>query len=1186
MRSSRRSPRAFLALFVGAWVALAASGAAAQDTGTISGIVVDNSGQLVPGATVTLTNEATSGVRTQTSGARGEFAFRAVPPGSYTVKIELTGFRTSETRRNVLNANTQLDLGEMKLEIGTISEIVSVTAEGTVVETKNSDYSGLLTSTQIANIQTKGRDVMSLLRLIPGVRYESEVDAMGDSFGTNVPNIGGNRRAWNQVTVDGLNGNELSGTARFSSAINLDAIAEVKVLLNTYKAEFGRSGGANIQIVSKSGGTKYRGSGYWYGRREGWNATPWENNRAGVDKPKYHFDTWGANLGGPLRIPGILGNGSDKKLFFFYSLEAPQVQRPGPLRLYRMPTELERRGDFSQTRDLNGNLVNIRDPLLTGTCTATTAGPACFPGNAIPEGRIDPNTRALLSMLPLPNSTAHNATATWNFTRQETADNPRWNNLFRVDARPTANDNYWGVVRTFNSNQYGSEITAGPPKWGFYNGSYIFSDSSVNGGWNKIFSSTLVNEFQTGIRRQTEGFQTHTDADWLRLRRGDVGWNLRQFYPQANPLGIIPRASFGLGVTGQTDSPDFTYPDRLGETAEDSLYSVRDNLTWTAGTHTFKAGAYYQFMHNNEARGGSWSGNFTFSNNTNNPLNANHAFANALLGVFSSYEETETPGSTRNRAWMSEWYVQDTWTPESRLTVDYGARFLWYSPYWRVDDRVSNFDPARFNPAQAPRLYQPALINGARVAFDPVTGQMLHSVYIGAYVPGSGNTENGLISAGVGASRSFRDTLAPQIEPRVGLTWDLTGAGTTVLHASAGLFHNALLGGGSFGNLRNPPFFVTPALPNAMISTMFAPGVTLTNRPPNINALEWDYETPSSTNWSIGVRRDIGWGTVVDATYTGSRGEHLEGQYNLNDVSEGARFLDQNPQNDDPGTAGLQALPAEFLRPYRGYGNIRIRGNYGKSDYHSFQLQANRRYIRGVQFGGAYTWQRARGTQDEDGDAQSTALSRPMDFFYAIVAQSQTHALVLNYTWDLPEPGFDNAILRSVLGGWQLSGVHAFITGEWAPVMFTTTDNFDFTGGEGGQAQDVNGIRYVRPNVSGDPNDFDGNPITGWFNTAAFTRPRGRGDIGNSERNVVERPGINNWDLALFKNFRLGGSRTFQFRAEAYNVLNHTQFVDIDRTARFDANGNQINPNFGTAIGINSPTRPPRIIQLSVRVNF
>src|SRR5262249_42708072 len=194
----------------------AAGPAAAQDTGIVTGTVVDASGQVLPGASVALTNEATANVRSIVTNERGEFTFRAVPPGQYTIAVELSGFRKFEQRNNVVNASSQLGLGLVKLEIGAMAESVTVTAQGTVVETKNSDYSGLLTSKQISQIQTKGRDVVNLLRLLPGVHYENDIDAMGDSFGSQLPNIGGQRRTWNQVTVDGLNGNELSGTNRMN----------------------------------------------------------------------------------------------------------------------------------------------------------------------------------------------------------------------------------------------------------------------------------------------------------------------------------------------------------------------------------------------------------------------------------------------------------------------------------------------------------------------------------------------------------------------------------------------------------------------------------------------------------------------------------------------------------------------------------------------------------------------------------------------------------------------------------------------------------------------------------------------------------------------------------------------------------------------------------------------------------
>jgi hypothetical protein len=1168
--------------------------AAAQNTGTLSAVVVDASGQVLPGVTVSLVNEATGATRTMTTDDRGAFTFRAVEPGSYTLVAELLGFRRYEQQHNVVNASSPLSLGDVKLEIGAVAESVTVLAQGTVVETKNSDYSGLLTSKQIAQIQTKGRDVVNLLRLLPGVHYENDIDAMGDSFGSQIPNIGGQRRAWNQVTVDGLNGNELSGTGRMNSSINLDAIAEVKVLLNTYKPEFGHSAGANIEIVSKSGSADYRGSGYWYGRRDAWNATPWENKQLGLPKPKQQFDTPGFNIGGPVAVPG-LWKPSDKKLFFFYSMEAPQVQKAGQVRLYRMPTALERRGDFSQTFDANGRLMFIKDPQSSLACNVTTGGPGCFPGNVIPANRLDPNGLAILNYMPLPNvnCTGSGCGALSNFTRQETPDNPRMNNLLRIDGRPSGSNSYWASYRQFSSNQFGSEITAGPAKWGYFDGNYVSGDSGINGGWNHVFRANGVNEFGAGIRRATEGFGVRNDSDYARFTRSNVGFTSAQFNPQLNPNGYMPFIRFGLNTTG-IDTPDWTYDNRMGSTAYDWLSSIRDSLTWTRRAHTFKVGGHYEYMQNNEARGGNWPGDITFSNNTSNPLNANFAFANAILGVFSQYTETDKYRVTQNRQWWAEWYGQDTWQIRPRVTVDYGARFLWYSPYYRPDGQVANFDPSLYNPKLAPRLYVPAIVNGTRVAFDPVTGQSLNSVFIGAYVPGTGKEDNGMVKeTDPGVPQGFRETLKPQIEPRLGLTWDLTGAGSTVMHSSVGYFHQARLGGGSLGNLAaNPPFIHNPTVFYNTLSNLLAPGNTLSNRPATVEALEINYKTPSSVNWSAGIRREVGWGTAVDVTYSGYKSYNMEMYYDMNGVPDGARFTDLHPENRDPTAAATAtptaaALPAEFLRPYRGYQNIRVRGNFAEGDYQSLQIQVNRRYIRGVQFGAAYALQRSRSTTDEDPSNLVYAFNRPVDFFYSELVQSNRNSLILNYSWDLP--GRHTGPVRLLLDGWQVSGENDFVSGDWANIAMTTTDNFDFTGGEAGNGACLAGnepcVHLVRPVLVGDPLAGGGDPLTGFFNTAAFARPN-RGDYGNTPRNAVRKPGVVNTNFAVFKNVVLNGTRALQFRAEIYNLFNQIEFQDIDRTARFDATGKQINVNFGTANGISNPTRPPRVIQLSARINF
>jgi hypothetical protein len=1149
---------------VGAALALcAATPARAQDTGAVFGTMIDSSGQVVPGATVTLTNEATGAARTTVSTPRGEFAFRLVPPGRYTVKVELSGFRTYERRNTVVEASAQLDLGQLTLDVGAVSEVVTVEASGTTVETRNTNYTGLLTSTQIAQIQTKGRDVMNLLRLLPGVSYEDEIDAMGESFGSRVPHVAGQRQHWNQVTVDGLNGNELSGTSRFASATNLDAIAEVKVLLGSYKAEDGRSGGSNIKIITKSGGQTYHGSAYYYGRRDAWNANTWENRQAGLPTPDYHYDTYGVSLGGPAKIPGLFNEDGQKHLFFFYSMETPREQRYGALRRYMMPTAAERRGDFSQTYDTNGRLIVITDP--------QTGQP--FPGNVVPPDRIDSNGQALLNVLPLPNALDLSLTAgTYNFIRQETPDKPRWNHIGNMDWTRTPSDSYYVKFNTFTSVQKGSEITAGPERWGFFNGTYDFGNQFVVVGNRHIFSNTMVNELYGGVRRQTEGFGTATGADLDRLQRASVGFNVGQFHPELNPLGLLPQVRLGFNSNGNRETR-FSYDQRLGETDHDWLMSATENLTWLKGNHTIKTGAYLEYMRNNEARGGLWMGQFDFRRSTSNPLDTNYTFSNLLLGVFQNYTEVDAYRSTRNRHWQAEWYAQDTWRPQPRLTVDYGMRFLWYTPYWQANGRTSEFVPALYDPSQTPRFYYPARINGRNVALDRVTGEVLDQVYVGTFVPGSGDLANGMVTAdNPDFPRGFRDREPPLLEPRIGLAYDLFGRGTTKLHASAGIFHNAVLGGGSQGNLQGPPYFNQSTVYYSTLQDFLQPGATLSQRPVSVNGLERDAKTPVAYRYTAGIQREIGWGTVVDVSYVGSVNRYLEMQTNINPVPDGAKYVDLHPENVDPRNG--RALPDDFLRPYVGYGAINIRGNWGTANYNSLQIQVNRRYIRGLQFGAAYTFSKAYGVGDED--PATVSIYRPLDeWYWAPLTSNQTHNLVVSYTYDLPDasPAWNNLATRLLLDGWQLSGENAWVSGDWTGVSMSTTDGFDFAGGSEG----------ARPVMTGDPELSRGaRSPDQWFDTSVFQRPSGRGDFGNTGRNVLRLPGIDNWNVAVFKNFPVGGVRQLQFRAEAYNVLNTVQFDDVDTGARFDPEGNQVNANFGRVNG----ARNPRVVQLSLRLTF
>jgi hypothetical protein len=1142
--------------------------------GTISGTVVDPQGGVVPGATVTVINEPTNDTRVVVTDTHGNFQVTNLQPSQYTVRVSLEGFRTLERKKIVLSAGERLAVPSLTLDVGNLGETVTVEARGTHVNTAETQHSGLITAKQIEQVQVLGRDPTSIMRLLPGVRYENTVDSLGMSFGTSVPNVGGARRDWSNVIVDGVVANEVGASNLMAQQINLDAIAEVRVLLNSYRAEYGRAGGGQVQIVSKGGTSQYHGNVYYYGRNEALNANDFFLNRSGFKKPRYRFNTPGANLGGP--VPGMR-----KKLFFFYSMEAPLVSRPGQLRNWTMPTTLERQGDFSQTLDSQGRLINVKDPLRDGACNALSGGPGCFPGNIIPANRVNANGMALLNMLPVANNFDRNFTkGQFNYSTQQNADNPKLNNVVRVDWRPSAHDSFYFTFKDWYSDQRGSEITAGPAKWGFFNTHYLNTDRGVSVNYTKVMRSNLVMDSDAGIRHQTEQFYPLTGSDWDRITRSNVGFNLGQFHPELNPRNVIPKVTFNV-----PNAPNFTFDNRLVDQGEAWLGSVRTNVTWIRGGHSVKTGFYLEQSRNSEGSGGvgagPWAGQFVFSTDTSNPYDTNHSYANALIGSFQSYTEIDKFSEVQGRRLIAESYVQDTWKASRRLTLDYGVRFLWYQP-WFSAQPAAVFVPERYDPAKAPRLYQPAKINNVNLALDPVTGQTLPNIFVGTFVPGVGDRYNGMVTSDdPNYPRGFRDSQGIEPEPRLGLGWDLTGDSKTAVHASAGLYHNPHVNANGMDAMaRNPPAQNTPSIIYGTMDTLLAAGAqgAFANRPSAVFGIQRDAPTPKSYNYSAGIQREIGWGTVLDVTYAGSRMRDAEMSTNINPVPDGARFLDVNPQNADPRNP-TSAKPSEFLRPFVGYQDITIRSHFGTAHYNSLQVQLNRRYINGLQFAVAYTLAKTI-SFGPNTDPPTYNPLRPGDAWnVAPYEPTQLHNLVINYTWDLPKGSrmWDNKVMRGLLDGWQVSGDTAVVSGDWAGASVSTTDNFDFTGGDGGS----------RPNVSGDvlcSSNCDPAPggTGSYLNAAAFGRPAGRGDIGNAPRTFFRLPKIVNSNVSAFKNFAIGGSRRIQFRWEMYNVFNHTQWATINTTAQFNPQGEQVNAAFGQAL----TARSPRVMQGAIRLSF
>ncbi|HET8548523.1 MAG TPA: carboxypeptidase regulatory-like domain-containing protein [Bryobacteraceae bacterium] len=1133
-------------------IVLAAQAAAQTVTGTVTGTVTDPSGQSIANARVVLTSDRTGESRTATTNDTGDFTLVAIPPGTYSLAVESAGFKALRRTGIVVTANERLALGEVQLSIGTVSESITVTGQAASVQTASAEQSAMLTPDQMSTMMTRGRDVVSLLRLLPGVRYGTDPVALGGSYGTDTPEIGGAPNRTNTMTLDGLLSNDIGTPSVFSAPLSIDAIGEVKALLNNYQAEYAGNGGAVINIVTKSGTRDFHGGAYWYKRHEMFNANSFFNNANNVRKPLYRYNTLGFTLGGPLYIPGKF-NAQRQWLFGFLSFEDWRIRDPQALRQVTVPTALERAGDFSQTLDVSGRIIQIRDPL--------TGQP--FLDNRIPAGRINRNGLALLNILPLPNFTDRSISkGNYNYVFQESLEHPKRTILFKVDVVPTEKDRISVRGSKWSAEQRGYAVAGGASNWGLFRQCYCFNEEGLTLSYTRVFSPTVVNEFTAGGRHNRERWhEVGGQPELDKVLRAKRGFTAGQWYPGINAQGVIPRYSFG----GVPNSADVSYDDRFLTGGADTTFSFNDNLSVIRGSHSLKAGVAISRIRNYEGEQSTFSGTFAFGRDTNNPLDSNWAYSNALLGNFANYRESTSRYGANMRQSIVEWFAQDNWRATRALTIDYGLRFSWYNNmYATYDGQQALLALDRYDPRKAPALYRPAFGPGnRRMAQNPLTGEFAPAALIGAFVPGSGDPAvGGVLSGDPGYPRGWVDQQPVQVGPRLGIAWDPFGRGKTAVRAGAAVLYNMRVSRWSAAS-KNPPAVFTPITYNGNLDTFLQSAGVLF--PSGTNSFDRNNKTPAIYNLTFGIQHDVGWATLVDVSYVGTLARRLGQTRNLNTLPYGVRFL---PQNADP-TNPSRPLLDDFLRPMPGYSGITYAENAYSSSYHSLRASANRRFTHGFQFGLAYTYSKMM-------DYSGIPMYRPLRVWsYGKSGSDQTHAMVLNYMWDVPKASrlWQNVLVRQALDNWQVSGITAFVSGQPSGVGFSTTDGADLSGGGDGTRIIVTG----KAQLPHGERRFDR-----WFDTSVFARPA-KGDPGNAPKDVFRGPGHNNWDISLVKRFLLlSESRSLQFRWEMYNAFNHTQFSGVDSTARFDPEGKQVNGRFGQV----TSTRSARVMQASLRFTF
>ena len=678
----------------------------------------------------------------------------------------------------------------------------------------------------------------------------------------------------------------------------------------------------------------------------------------------------------------------------------------------------------------------------------------------------------------------------------------------------------------------------------------------------QTFSPTLLHEFTFGLTRAIEQVSPLTQASRDAVSRGKLGITLSQFNPQINDFDLIPNLTFG----GVPNAAGVAFESRYPFFGANNIFDLTSNLTKIHGGHSLKAGLFLQRVQRAAKRASIFNGAFDFSRDVNNPYDTGWAYSNALLGAYRSYTESDKRPWGNMRYFNIEWYGQDRWKINRKLTLDFGVRFSIIQPQYERDGKAAAFSPDRYDVSKSAILVRPVLdSSGKRVGFNPVTGQFVAAPLIGSIA--QGDPANGMVTAYLDPSypRALYQDRGVHLGPRLGFAYDPFGNGATSIRGGFGVTYNREDSSNFLPFTENPPLQFTPTTFYGTVDNYLSAGRV--PFPGSASGIARSGEVPTVYSFSLGVQRNLGAGLLGDVAYAGSLGRHLRQSVNLNGIPPGADFL---AQNIDP-TNG-KALPQDFLRPYPGLGNINFLTFDASSNYHSLQTQVHRRFTSRLQLSGVWTWSKVL-TTSEGGQVSRYLDQRSR--YYGRASFDRTHIVNVNWILTLPDgsKAWNNAFARLSLDGWQLTGIASVVSGAPSGIDFTTTDGADITGSP---------TETPRPDVIGIIElPKSERTLTRYFNTAALARPQ-KGTLGNAAKDLLRGPGLNNWDNALFKNFAFTERARLQFRLESYNTFNHAQFSSVDTTARFDASGAQVNQRFGQVIA----SRSPRRLQLALKFEF
>ncbi len=1223
-------------------------------SGQISGRVTDPQSAVIGGAAVQLTNDLTQQVREFVTDETGGFVFLSLVPGDYSLAVELPGFKTYQQKAIHVSAQERLNLHDIKLELGELSNTVSVEAEQARVQTTTADRIQTLTQSAIEGIPMPSRSFLAATRIIPGSQSTSNVG--GGS-------INGGQTGQLVLQLDGIISQDSgapssnANTGRF--LVSPDSVNEVQVQVNSLNAEFGSRAGGQILVTTKSGTNAFHGTLSEHLRNEVLNSNSFFNNKNGIAKPQYRFHNFGGTIGGPILLPWTDFNKGRNKLFFFYA-EEHQVNHGANTNSFTMPTAAEVAGDFSQTTDSKGVLIKIIDP-VTGLQ---------FPNNIIPANRISPTGLAMMRLLPSvgPVTTAFGTYASrpsaggftaplvidptglrgYNTRMTFPVSQPQTTRTLRIDfnAGPKTNM-YLRLLQSLqNSIGVGSGQTLGGTNWGQYVNTNPQPGRGYVVGLVHTFRPNLITEFTVGsnyVHQQNrpddpEAFAAIGTLPNFKDANGKVV-SLNQVF-NGNFQNLIPTINFGRAKTQSAGNavtgtaPAFGFDNRWPFDGTDHNANLSDNVTWVKGSHQLKAGFNWErgTRHVSVYSVYNTQGTYYFGSDLGNPLDTGYPFSNLLLGTVQGYGQDNVKQINHARWNQYEWFAQDTWRTTRRVTLTYGMRLQVIPQIESKGATLGFFNPASYSSAKAGQLLFPACrvavpATGScsvanTYAVNPVTGKQYPGAYVGLFDPSSysGTPYSGIDLYPEG---KYFDTEHPQVGPRVGLAWDIFGDGKTALRASFGIFYqrsysvDAIASNGSgVGPMKVPPVFQAPLFLNTTFDQLSS--ATAFFGPQAFNAGDKRMPNPTTNNWSLSIQRDIGKGMVLDVAYVGNNAHHRQAlAENLNPVMPGTVW---SPVQSGVNSAGLplgtlnprfvnpnqpsQTLPIDLVRSLTGYagiGEITKFTALGNSNYHSLQVQLNKRFGSSLTFASNYTWQKT--ITYNHNQYIPDRLTKDVN--------NRKHAVNVNTTYQLPSVirflG-NSGLTKTVFEGWRVDSVMQLFSGN--PLGITCQVQNAPAGYPNGQAGVPNAIPLrcdqvgnlflaegTTPTAAGYPATTDPrlwypfNAGGALSTNPAFTLPAlSTYGFGNAPPTLFWGPIFKNVDLAVSKSFPVfKEGYKVEFRMDMLNAFNLLNLSDPNVTLTYNYNtGAQTNSNFGQ---VTSQTGLPatgqqRVMVASLKVRF